>query len=148
MNKNDFLEKQLDRVNSWLNFAEAKNVALIALNVSLLTIEYDSFNCVVCLLDILLVISILICLFSFWPDFSGKGNSPIFYKDIAESEKEYYEMINDYFGENDIEKLNEELAKEIKANSKITMKKYKLFKVALAIDFVAFVSLAAIFIAA
>ena len=31
---NEFLEKQFDRVNVWLSFAEAKNGALIACNCS------------------------------------------------------------------------------------------------------------------
>lgn len=36
-----FLDSQLDRVNYWLSFAEAKNGALLALNVAALALLSD-----------------------------------------------------------------------------------------------------------
>lgn len=37
----DFLNSQLDRINYWLSFAEAKNGALLALNVAALALLSD-----------------------------------------------------------------------------------------------------------
>lgn len=36
----EFLEKNLERINSWLQFAEAKNAAMIAFIVAMLAVIY------------------------------------------------------------------------------------------------------------
>ena len=42
MNKNvEFYEKNLERVNYWLQFAEAKNAAVIAFIVAILAVIYS-----------------------------------------------------------------------------------------------------------
>ena len=65
-----FLEKQLDRTNYWLSFAEAKNAALIAFNVAIIAFiaefqeDLPIFSTVIMILS---VVSTVICLISFIP---------------------------------------------------------------------------------
>lgn len=66
----EYLEKQLDRVNTWLTFMETKNAALIALNVAMLAVFADFYENVplLCTIAIMIwVISSTICLWSFYP---------------------------------------------------------------------------------
>ena len=66
----DFFEKQFDKINYWLSFAEAKNGALIALNVAIMAALISIFEVIPvlsALIIILLVISSIICLLSFMP---------------------------------------------------------------------------------
>ena len=162
----DYFEKQLDRTDKWLSFAEAKNAALIALNLAMCGVivkwigkpEIDPF-CVKRLLiaDLaLFIISLLIALFSFFPNLSKtpKINSDskkkdsnfnlVFYGDIqsfssAEEYIRYFCLQCKYPLSKTLKRPFIDFANEIIINSQITVRKYKLFKCALNFDIFAFV---------
>lgn len=131
MKNREFLAEQLNRVNSWLSFAEAKNAALIAFNVAILSVDMKMPEWALCIFRIAILVSIVISLISFWPNFAKKSSSRnlLFYKDIAELDSQYKEIINE-----SKDKIKDDYIDEIIINSKITMKKYYRFKQALAID--------------
>lgn len=160
----EYFEKQLDRTDKWLSFAEAKNAALIALNLAMCGVivkwigkPIDSF-CVKRLLiaDLaLFIISLLIALFSFFPNLSKtpKINSDskkkdsnfnlIFYGDIqsfssAEEYIRYFCLQCKYPLSETLKRPFIDFANEIIINSQITVRKYKLFKCALNFDIFAF----------
>lgn len=150
-----FLEKQLEKVDKWLHFAEAKNAALIAINVAIASMSFGSNTFVIYLIRILLIISSIIALISFWPNSSSNtnkkqlildvdGTNYLFYADIAKysSEEQYLRLVmRDYFNENKESVFSEmclDYAKEILINSKIAVWKYKLFKIALCFDLASF----------
>ena len=164
--KNDLsehFEKQLERTNTWLSFAEAKNAALIAFNVSMIAVLSDvlsDYIVLLVILAILLLISTIVALLSFMPEIKNvssdekdvqEANNLLFFGDIAkcndktdyiEKTKKRYFLSIDTEIEN--ENINTDLASEILINSRLTVKKYNLFKVALMIDFL-FLMLTAVF---
>ena len=125
----EFLKEQLERTNYWISFAEAKNGAIVAINIALMTIIVDLFSyaaelCVFALSC--LIVSNLICLISFFPNLKthwkkedDKGNidkeklsgeksaknddselNLLFYSDIAKlSEEQYKEQVRIKYGE-------------------------------------------------
>lgn len=141
-------EKQLERTNHWLAFAEAKNGALIAVNVALLAAVMSVFDkapvfCVAASSCFLL--SCVLSLLSFFPNM-GKNVSEknlLFYGDISEigTTEEYMEQNGErYFsGEKTVQahRLAYDLASEVIINSRITVKKYNWFKKAVKMDFLA-----------
>lgn len=162
----EYFEKQLDRTDKWLSFAEAKNAALIALNLAMCgvivkwigNLGSDSL-CVrrVLIVDLaLFIISLLIALFSFFPNLSKtpKINSDskkkdsnfnlVFYGDIqsfssAEEYIRYFCLQCKYPLPETLKRPFIDFANEIIINSQITVRKYKLFKRALNFDIFAFV---------
>lgn len=174
MNNNliDFLENVYQKVNYWLSFAEAKNAALIAFNIALLSFvlnfsEYNIQLVVIC--SMFLITSTIFCLLSFCPNLkhsiestskktpseSKKDNANlIFWNDVATftSETEYLETLRSKYhlssgSESNNNHIND-LAKEILVNSQITMQKYKWFKRALMTDFVSLLFLALLLVVA
>ena len=67
--KIDFYEKNLDRINYWLQFAEAKNAAVIAFVVAILAViwtsDYSDNPCMVIIISMLYITSLVISLYSF-----------------------------------------------------------------------------------
>ncbi|MBR0429699.1 MAG: hypothetical protein IJK17_06420 [Lachnospiraceae bacterium] len=143
MKKEEFLEKEMDRVNSWLSFAEAKNAALIAFNVALLGVVNELPIIIKAVLVTCILASTIICMISFWPNLIGGNHfNAVYYRDIAEYEGSYEEYISSSYLDGE-DGLKNDLAEEIVINSRIALKKYKRFKVALAIDLLAIIVLLA-----
>lgn len=149
MDKN--LYNILLNINEWLKFAEAKNAALIALNlgsifgmISILTIEDLSLNqCLIYYSYSFLLFNLLslsISLFSFWPQLQcscnsiEKKDSLLFFSDIINyNEKEYLSKLYDSYDktEGKYGQIELDYAKQIIIISKIANQKYSLFKIAL-----------------
>lgn len=146
------LDKIFSNVNSWLNFAEAKNAANIALVIASIAAitNLQSINILLSTLCILLTLSGLCSLISFIPNLvtvnkkskEHKDGNLLFFETIKKySGIEYVEQINKlYFQINkkDFNKYQLDLADEIVYNSNITSYKYKLFKAAVYIDILTF----------
>lgn len=180
MCKGEIMEEKLkeifDYVNKWLNFAEAKNGAIIVLNgaciIGLLSMIFGTEYSIQYWLKIYLFVSVIllilstgVSLFSFFPmtsKFNDENNknlnqSPIllFYGDIAKFNDSrqfvtaiYKEYLNNSSKTiNDITKLEEDYAKEIIYNSRITVRKYMYFKISLILTMSAFISLPVVIIA-
>lgn len=150
-NSKDFYEKELERVNSWLSFAETKNAALIAANIGLLGFVYnfcDKHPIISAIALAILTGATIISLLSFFPIFNNiksetKYNKNddlnlIFFRDIAKFDDadEYIEIVNNkYFNKRpNTSKLEKDLALEIIVNSKITVIKYEIFALALRVE--------------
>lgn len=152
----EFLEKQLERTNYWLAFAEAKNTALIAINIALIAVlaDYLSITPIIAtVIEIAFVISSIICGASFCPKLSpvkamhgeGQNLNLIFYGDIArcKDSNDYLDKVhNRYFVHGDANaykiQINKDLAYEIFQNSIIAVGKYQKFKLAVIIDIIGF----------
>ncbi|MDD2496796.1 MAG: hypothetical protein PHT78_00605 [Desulfitobacteriaceae bacterium] len=158
------LEKVFTNINSWLTFGEAKNASLLALNgvgvyglVSLLkNSDYNGgqyFTLYLWMVLVFLAFGVIISLLSFSPvvgTFDGKkkfcsmdkGNlNLLFYGDLVKYDcaKEYVvDVYKQYFGVdingNEVIKIHLDYAEEILINSRITVKKYGIFKWALLSD--------------
>lgn len=151
----EHFEKQLERTNYWLSFAEAKNGALIAINVALTAALITIFDkapifCVIAISCFL--VSCALSLFSFIPNTKSRPDANItlndeklnllFFGDIAliGTTERYIELsINRYFfgSKTSTNALVYDLASEILINSRIALKKYGDFKWAIKIDFFA-----------
>ena len=151
-------ENQLERTNFWLSFAEAKNGAIIAINVALIAVLITIFDkapifCVIAISCFLA--SCILGLISFIPNTksrpdvnimtSGEELNLLFYGDVAsiETTERYIKLsINRYFSDKGMTLVNElvyDLAREVLINSRIAIKKYKCFKNAVKVDFIALV---------
>ena len=158
----EMLETIFSNVNSWLNFAEAKNAALMAFNIAMLAVTWGSTenagkNILFYGVNLAIVISTIIALKSFKPD-KGKckkeNDNLLFYEDIAKYSKESY-LIALYKKYQDTVKTEDELLKreidyadEITYNAKIIVQKYKCFKNAWYVDFIGLVGIAVLILAA
>ena len=154
-------------VNEWLKFAESKNSILLAADTGLGIGIYQLFLsrresvfsweriCVSMVVTLLLAGSV-ICLFSFLPNVKipwlttiqrpSDDDNVLFYGDIAKYAPErylrlLYERVGMEWKDNAIEK---DLAAEIIINSRIALRKYRLFGVALWINFFALLVLCAL----
>ena len=148
MKGTNLLEKIFSNVNYWLAFAEAKHAMNIGAVIALLSIILDiqANNLLIGLSCVLLIISGVISLASFIPILHIKKNDQkdikkenlIFYDDIKKySEQDYLKKIHECSaGKNDdsYEKINFYFSEEIVINSKITSRKYELFKSAMILD--------------
>lgn len=145
----EFYEKSLDRVNYWLQFAETKHAALIAFLIAILAVVYsgNSFTNIWyrTILTVGYAISLTISMFSFTPiykfdinikagEYLEKDNI-IFWGDISKySLTDYIKKVNNDIFTMDNENCSKEeklLSEEIIINSRITNRKYILFKYAL-----------------
>lgn len=150
----EYYEKELERVNSWLTFAEAKNAALIAANIGLFgfVVEFCDKHPITSFITlVILTISTILCLFSFTSILDNKrsdknlfvNDNPnlIFFKDIAKIDNvdEYVKMVGKkYFDNNTIvSSMDKDLAYEIITNSKIALRKYNFFYWALKSEIIA-----------
>lgn len=156
-NLEEHFEKQLERVNIWLSFAEAKNAALIAFNVAMPSIFVNvcSIYPVYCtVLLVMFILSAMICLFSFVPNLQNHPESLVtnktpvnllFFSDIAafRDVNSYINQVRErYYPSVSSESINGillDLASEILINSRIATRKYKLFKKGLFLDFFALI---------
>ena len=151
-------ENQLERTNFWLSFAEAKNGAIIAINVALIAVLITIFDkapifCVIAISCFLA--SCTLGLISFIPNTksrpdvntmaSGEELNLFFSRpetSLAPTERYIELSINRYFfgkGMTLVNKLVYDLASEVLINSRITIKKYNWFKNAVKVDFMALV---------
>ena len=153
----EFFDKQLERTNYWLSFAEAKNAALVAFNIAAIAFIAEFLKDLPCFSTVIMIVFIassLVCLRSFLPNDTSRPKSGpkflptdnlLFWKDIAysENEEKYMEhVISRYFPSavvDDTEKqLYTDFCSEIVINSRIAMSKYNLFTLALRIDCLGF----------
>ena len=158
----EYFENQLERVNVWLSFAEAKNAAIIAFNIAVISALSEFYPTRVLVFTILIIsflTSTITSLYSFLPNTISRPqntisnatqNNLLFWGDIAKmpNTEEYIQAtVQRYFSSlngTDFERKKiEDLASEILINSRITSKKYALFRFALVVDMVsmAFVAL-------
>ena len=158
----EFFEKQLDRTNYWLSFAEAKNGALLAFNVALIGVLFSLFDkcSILCTVAIVIIsISIGACLVSFIPQLTKcvevkkqtvnlEMLNLIYFEDISklmDANVLIDQVIQKYFvkEKDEIDKLGIDLAAEVLTNSEITVRKYKIFRFALGVDLVAIIAVVA-----
>lgn len=152
------LKEIFQNTNSWLQFAEAKNAALIAFNTAILSAILDTLD-----MDILraitalfLITSTFCCLISFKPRkhvtkcLGNKTDTDniLFYQDIAKyMEREYLKKFHeDYYEGIPLQCMQNSkrikyYIQEITCNSKITVMKYKCFNMGLKIDFLSVIFL-------
>lgn len=161
----ELLEKNFSNVNSWLNFAEAKNAANIAFVVACIAAIFslEDMNTLLYTICIFLIISGMCSLISFLPRLGNKvirkipsffkikkrkanGDNLIFFENIKGYSGETYikQVCKIYFNEDKYNptKYQLDLSDEIVYNSNIVSCKYKLFKMAVYADIVAFFILA------
>lgn len=148
MNNKDlefFLKEQLDRTDNWLKYAEAKNGVLLTLSLACVT-KFDKYLKSDLGIGILLVflgmISVLVCMFSFFPNLNKTVKCKrkmsidpnlIFYSDISFlTADEYINMLTKKYGlKSSISNVYcKDLASEIIVNSTIAVRKNFLFKIA------------------
>jgi hypothetical protein len=150
-------------INDWLSFAEAKNGALLAANGALVVsalglidgkvflyrwAEYYFYSFV-----LLSSLSGLLCLISFLPQIEipmVRARSPsdahdnlLFYGDICDHDASTYlkALCSRYdFPLDRIEPFERDLAESIIVNSRISMRKYRLFRAAVWLDVTALVT--------
>lgn len=150
-----FFEKQLDRANYWLAYAEAKNAAIIALNIAIVaafisaSFTYNLYRVAGSLLFIASVVSLI----SFWPFLASViiprrknklAENYIYFGDIAlvDNKESYIDFIVDsYFSGRQINacdrKLVSDFASEIIYNSRLATGKFFFSRVALILDLIA-----------
>lgn len=145
----EFLETQLERTNYWLSFSEAKNAALVALNVAIIAVctQVDMFGIIMqIVLCVLFFCSTVCCLLSFNPNLKNKADAQnfdtidncnlLFYGDVAKlgDSDSYISCVRDRYKleyEENEKYLYGDLAEEIVINSQIAVWKYRMFKYAI-----------------
>lgn len=144
-------------VNYWLQFAEAKNIALIAFNIAFLTILLNSsISILIAFSSSILILSTICCLVSFIPftsinntkaDCIKEEDNLFFYKDIAKYDADQYlqKIAQRYFENISVETLSThkiaiDYIKEIICNAKIACRKYRFFKSGLFLDIIALIT--------
>lgn len=163
-----FLLNELERVDKWLDFGEAKNAALVAFNVAVLSVNMDfGFPLLLTILRIFTVLSMAISLLSFWPNMGKKvgdiklklylndsgTNNYLYFFNIAclNDGTEYLQIVKSRYLIEEIDITRTyccDLANEIIINSWIAVKKYQYFHMALMFDFIALFFVVLIFICA
>lgn len=174
----DDLKDIFENTNKWLIFAESKNGILLGLNGVILFKISDCLNGIevtmlntkmIWILFIVFLISTVIILKSFFPNYSTFMDKPInmckevydgsnvlmFYEEISkyESSEMYLRDLYKYYFDKDVEPQNMkkyelDYAKEILINSRITSSKYKHFKWALRLDSLAIILLVIFYVVA
>ena len=144
--KMDFYEKNLDRIGYWLQFAEAKNAAVIAFVVAVLAVIWTSKLsdniCIATIISVFYIIALIISLYSFYPkdkdlnvnikieDYNERDNL-LFWSDIAKySLEDYIKVINEYmqFEKDNKSEIENMYVEEIISNARIAKIKYQKFK--------------------
>ena len=161
----ELLEKNFSNVNSWLNFAEAKNAANIAFGVASIAAIFSlqNMNVIMYILCIFLIASSICSLLSFLPSLGSKveksncyfganeeqkvdGDNLIFFETLKKYSGDDYiqQVCKIYFNENKYSptKYQLDLSDELVYNSNIVSRKYKFFKKAVYLDIIAFLLLA------
>lgn len=166
MGKDDriqLLESIFANVNSWLTYAEAKNGALLGLNIAVICAIFalegpiQLWNAT---LIVILLVATVISMFSFCPNLKSandqqaannraqssngaRAENLLFYGDIAkiESPGKYLKKLFDIYYDNlDIgqaSQIEKDYVEEIWINSRITVRKYHNFRLALMLDLLA-----------
>lgn len=167
-NRINLLQQIFDNVNSWLHFAEAKNAALIAFNVALLSSltssELFKINAMLfCTIIIGLLLSIMVSLWSFKPinkklektSATNLGENLLHFAYIASLERDEYikKLYNYYWKEpnmdiNAISRLERDYCEEIIENARITMRKQYYFRIGFYIVIVVIVAIGVLAICA
>ena len=142
----DFLEKSLERMNGWLQFAEAKHAALIAFLVAILAVLYGGdfvSNAIFkMIIAIIYLIALIISIYSFYPKGHmrasesngsyGNNDNLLFWKDVAKYSVEDFlkKVYKDFMGKDRTSFEERELlyAYEIIDNARIAKRKYELFE--------------------
>lgn len=154
----DRLKEILDHVNHWLAFAEAKNGAVIAFNMGLIAFVADcealcGYEVEKYILFIGLFISTFLAVYSFFPnvkkvdanqnllsDSERSQLNLLFYGDIKKCNANLYitEFCKKYFdgevSKNEVNRYDLDIVDEIVQNSRITSRKYAIFKWVLHIE--------------
>lgn len=145
--KISLLQQIFENVNSWLHFAEAKNAALIAFNVALLTAVissdfYGSYTLLLSIIIIGLLSSTIFAIYSFKPinkrlgksGLKGIEDNLLHFAYIASLDRdEYIQKIYEYYWKesnmniNDVSRLEKDYCEEIIDNARIAMRKQKYF---------------------
>ena len=148
------LENTFSNINNWLSFAEAKNAALIAFNIAVLTAMLGSVdvlnkNVLYYIINCALIISSGLALMSFKPktgnnkrtiQSSNDADNLLLFTHIAKYTKEKYliavyrKYLNIIKREEDLSKIELDYADEITYNAQITVNKYAWFNRALCVD--------------
>ena len=166
--KNEKLDELLNQIfsniNSWLNFAEAKNAANIALVIACLTAIFslNSMNVLLYFISILFLISGISSLCSLFPNLESylEKKFSIIKKKRQKTDLEdnllFFEKIKNYTGIEYVKQVTKlylqdnkevfskyqlDLADEIVYNAEIADFKYRCFRIAVKIDIGAFVFL-------
>lgn len=158
----DLLEKTFSNVNSWLNFAEAKNVANIAFVIACIAAIFslENRNFLLYTLCFILIISGICSFLSFIPKLGdkmiGKHGPILATGGINDDNLLFFERIKEYSGATYIKQICEmyfndnnykptkyqlDLSNEIVYNSNNASRKYKVFKIAVYLDIIAFLLL-------
>lgn len=153
----DELQYIFSLVNQWLKFAEKKCAVLLAANsgalTALLKVKIAEKQTVLNLIGpyglaalALIVVSTFFCLISFFPrlknliNFSSEGNKNLtYFGDLAHTkDKELLKNLNNQGNENNngFTKIEIDLANQIISNSKIALRKYRLFRCSLIFSFI------------
>ena len=161
----DLLEKNFLNVNSWLNFAEAKNAANIAFVVACIAAIFSiqNMNFLLYIVCNILILSGLISMMSFFPRLGNvvDGFSDGFLKKRKKKENRenlfFFENIKKYAGDRYIKQVSKmyfdendyiptkyqiDLSDELVFNSNVASRKYRLFKITVCLDIIAFLLLA------
>lgn len=160
-NVEEFLEKQLQSMTNWLTFAEAKNAALVAVNIAIIAFLADilkEYFVWFTIITIVLICSSAISIWSFFSDGTRKASRKskgkdeavkpnlLFWGDIAKSKgAEGYlaQVVDRYFPDHWEEAKTAaiciDLANQIVILSRIAARKFYLFNLALKILILAFV---------
>lgn len=147
----DELKAVFENVCHWLEFAEAKNAALIAFNIAVVAaiMTLNSISTISALLILLCLSSVFVSILSFLPNVnlpdisrSPHSNNLLYYSDIAQYSPEKYlaDFATKYYQiEIQLSKnlLLDDYASEIVANSRIAVKKYRCFTIAAWLDILA-----------
>lgn len=160
----ELLEKNFSNINSWLNFAEAKNAANIALVIACIAAIFslENRNILLYIICILLIGSGICSLISFLPRLGNKvlrrglfifkrkkkstnNTNLIFFENIKDYSGDIYieQVCKMYFNENkhSATKYQLDLSDEIVYNADIVSRKYKFFKMAVYLDIIGFILL-------
>jgi hypothetical protein len=139
----DTLEKRLEaifkNINDWLKFAEQKNGALLVLNVGIvwgmtrIVSKAENIIDAIYIINVLgyifIVLSTIICLFSFFPILTDQSFKISKFKNSKYKDYEYLRLISKKLG---IKKkytcFEKDYANQIINNSKIAAEKYKRFR--------------------
>lgn len=142
------LQQIFDNTNNWLQFAEAKNAALIALNVALLAafMSSDDLQAYTFLFTVIIIGLLISLAFTVWSvkpinkklekvSPSNVDANLLHYAFIASLGPEEYiqNLYATYWGEpnksiNTIPQIEKDYCTEIISNSRITIRKQKYFK--------------------
>lgn len=157
----ELLKNIFSNLNNWLTFAEAKNAAIIAFNIACLSFLFSiewiaEIKIFVYIVSVGIIISIIMALNTFIPkmgkeidsyNYFSETDNLLFYRDIAKYDVDnYLKLVFKKYrdidvSDNDIHKIEKDLAREIIYNAKVATRKYELFNKAINVDIVVFISM-------